>query len=105
MTALTDACVITIKSFSSEHPETLIWKFTPERQRPFLTAISMLYVLVIKNLYGVEIPRIEGKSIAKLLPNVVRSVNRTESQPFLCRLSVHAKNYDTDLRRKHESDS
>ena len=31
-----------------------------------------------------EIPRIEGKSIAKLFANVVRSVNRIESQPFLC---------------------
>lgn len=47
-----------------------------------------------------EIPRIEGKSIAKLFANVVRSVNR-----FSARLSVHAKNYDTHLRRKHESDS
>ena len=54
-----------------------------------------------------EISRIEGKSIAKLFANVVRSVNRIarESTVSLPGSLFIAKNYDTHLRRKHESDS
>lgn len=58
-----------------------------------------------------EIPRIEGKSIAKLFANVVRSVNRiaresTVSLPgslFMLRITIHTYDVSTKviLKSKH----
>ena len=47
-----------------------------------------------------EIPRIEGKSIAKLLANVVRSVNRfnrfSAGSLFMLRITIHT--YDVSMK-------
>lgn len=82
MTALTNACVIRIESFSSEHPETLICNLRPNVNAPFWRLLVCYMYLLLR--ICMEIPRIEGKSIAKLFANVFRSVNGIASQPFLC---------------------
>jgi len=53
-----------------------------------------------------KIPQIEGKSVAKLFANAVRSVNRIEGQPFrslpgslfMLRITIHT--YDVSMKEQ-----